>query len=74
MPPRCGSSRTRAFDHCGCKPEPTMPDGRVVRIAAFNRPSSILLAAALSIQGNLIQRVEAVGTSVPYHSDPGWSR
>lgn len=51
-----------------------MPDGRVVRIAAFNRPSSILLAAALSIQGNLIQRVEAVGTSVPYHSDPGWSR
>jgi len=62
------------FDHCGCKPELTMPDGRVVKIAGFNRPSSILLAEAFSIQGDLIQQVEAVGTSVPYHSDPGWAR
>ena len=62
------------FDHCGCKPELTMPDGKVVKIAGFNRPSSILLAEAFSIEGDLIQQVEAVGTSVPYHSDPGWSR
>ncbi|MXP41127.1 hypothetical protein GRI75_05640 [Altererythrobacter soli] len=60
------------FDHCGCKRSLTMPDGRVVEIAGFNRPSSILLAEAFKIQGNLIQQVEAVGTSVPYHSDPGW--
>ena len=62
------------FDHCGCKRELTMPDGRVVPIAGFTRPSSILLAEAFSIQGELIQAVEAVGTSVPYHSDPGWGR
>lgn len=62
------------FDHCGCKPELTMPDGRVVRIAGFNRPSSILLAEAFAIRGDLIEQVEAVGTSVPYHSDPGWAR
>ena len=62
------------FDHCGCKPELTMPDGRVVRIAGFNRPSSILLAEAFAIRGELIEQVEAVGTSVPYHSDPGWGR
>ena len=62
------------FDHCGCKPELTMPDGRVVRIAGFNRPSSILLAEAFALRGDLIEQVEAVGTSVPYHSDTGWGR
>lgn len=62
------------FDHCGCKRELVMPDGRVVPIAAFNRPSSILLAEAFAIRGELIEQVEAVGTSVPYHSDPGWER
>lgn len=62
------------FDHCGCKPELAMPDGRVVRIAGFNRPSSILLAEAFAIRGELIEQVEAVGTTVPYHSDPGWER
>jgi hypothetical protein len=60
------------FDHCGCKPELTMPDGKVVKIAAFNRPSSILLAEAFAIRGDLIEQVEAVGTSVPYHYYPGW--
>lgn len=49
-----------------------MPDGRVMKIAAFNRPSSILLAAAFKIEGDLIAQVEAVDTSVPYHNDPGW--
>ncbi len=62
------------FDHCGCKRELTMPDGRVVPIAAFNRPSSILLAEAFAVRGDLIEQVEAVGTSVPYHSDTGWRR
>lgn len=62
------------FDHCGCKRSLTMPDGRVVAIAGFNRPSSILLAEAFKVNGDLIQQVEAVGTSVPYHSDPGWGR
>ena len=60
------------FDHCGCKRELTMPDGRVVPIAGFTRPSSILLAEAFAIRGDLIEQVEAVGTSVPYHSDTGW--
>jgi hypothetical protein len=62
------------FDHCGCKRELTMPDGRVVPIAGFDRPSSILLAEAFAIRGDLIEQVEAVGTSVPYHSDTGWER
>ena len=62
------------FDHCGCKRELTMPDGRVVPIAGFNRPSSILLAEAFAIRGELIEQVEAVGSSVPYHSDTGWGR
>jgi hypothetical protein len=62
------------FDHCGCKRELAMPDGRVVPISGFNRPSSILLAEAFAIRGELIEQVEAVGTSVPYHSDTGWGR
>lgn len=61
------------FDHCGCKRELTMPDGRTVPIAGFTRPSSILLAEAFKISDGLIDQVEAIGTSVPYHSDPGWS-
>ena len=62
------------FDHCGCKPELTMPDGRVVKIAGFTRPSSILLAESFAIRGDEIEQVEAVGTSMPYHSDTGWGR
>lgn len=62
------------FDHCGCKRELTMPDGTVVPIAGFTRPSSILLAEAFAMRGDLIEQVEAVGTSVPYHSDTGWER
>lgn len=62
------------FDHCGCKKELTMPDGRKVDVGMFNKPSSILLAEAFKLKEGMIQQVEAVGTSVPYHSDPGWSR
>ncbi|WP_336980590.1 hypothetical protein [Altererythrobacter fulvus] len=61
------------FDHCGCKKELVMPDGRKVDIGMFNKPSSILLAEAFKLKEGMIQQVEAVGTSVPYHSDPGWS-
>jgi hypothetical protein len=46
----------------------------VVPIAGFNRPSSILLAEAFAIGGDLIEQIEAIGTSVPYHSDAGWGR
>ena len=60
------------FDHCGCKRELTMPDGTVVPIAGFTRPSSILLAEAFRVESGLIAQVEAVGTSVPYHMAPGW--
>ncbi|BBC72546.1 conserved hypothetical protein [Altererythrobacter sp. B11] len=62
------------FDHCGCKRELTTPDGQKVAVSMFNKPSSILLAEAFKLKGGQIQQVEAVGTSVPYHSDPGWSR
>jgi len=40
----------------------------------LHRPSSILLAEAFAIRGDLIEQVEAVGNSVPYHSDTGWGR
>jgi len=60
------------FDHCGCKRELAMPSGRVVPVNGFTRPSSILLVEAFKVQGDLIQHVQAVGTSVPYHSDTGW--
>ncbi|MEO6389163.1 MAG: hypothetical protein ABIT16_03300 [Croceibacterium sp.] len=62
------------FDHCGCKTELVMPDGTKVDIGFFNKPSSILLSEAFKMDGNQIRQVEAVGTSVPYHSDPGWTR
>jgi len=62
------------FDHCGCKKSLTMPDGRVVDVGFFNKPSSILLAEAFKIDGGMIRQVEAVGTSVPYHMRPGWGR
>lgn len=62
------------FDHCGCRRELEMPDGTVQPIAGFTRPSSILLAEAFRMNGPLIHQVEAVGTSMPYHSDTGWER
>ena len=62
------------FDHCGCKTALTMPGGKQVDVGMFSRPSSILLAEAFKIDDGLIAQVEAVGTSVPYHSGPGWSR
>jgi hypothetical protein len=60
------------FDHGGWKKSLTMPSGKVVDVGFFSRPSSILLTEAFLIEGDLIRQVEAVGSSVPYHSDPGW--
>lgn len=60
------------FDHGGFKKTLTTPGGDVVDVGFFSRPSSILLAEAFRIKGDDIQRVEAVGTSVPYHLYPGW--
>jgi hypothetical protein len=60
------------FDHGGHIKSLTMPSGKVVDVGFFSRPSSILLAEAFRIDGDLIRQVEAVGTSVPYHLNPGW--
>jgi hypothetical protein len=60
------------FDHGGFKKSLTTPQGQTIDVGRFNRPSSILLAEAFKIKGDLIQQVEAVGTSVPYHTHPGW--
>jgi hypothetical protein len=61
------------FDHGGHVKQLTMPSGKVVDVGFFNRPSSILLAEAFKIEGDNIRQVEAVGTGVPYHLNPGWS-
>ena len=50
----------------------TTPDGKTVDTGFFSRPSSILISGAFKIKGGLIQQVEAVGASVPYHMYPGW--
>lgn len=38
----------------------------------FNRPSSIEVTEAFRIENGKIRRVEMVGSSVPYHFNPGW--
>lgn len=60
------------FDHAGVLPELIMPDGRKIPTGMFSKPSSILIAEAFKIEGDLIDQVEAVGTSVPYHMKTGW--
>lgn len=60
------------FDHAGTIHELTMPDGRKVSTGTFNKPSSILITEGFKISGRRIQRVEAVGASVPYHLYAGW--
>ena len=62
------------FDHCGCKRELTMPDGRVVPIAGFTRPSSILLAEAFAIRGELIEQVYRWPVHVASHPGRGADR
>jgi len=41
-------------------------------MASFNRPSSIEVTEAFKIENGKIRRVEMVGSSVPYHLNPGW--
>jgi len=60
------------FDHAGTIPQITTPSGETISTGMFSRPSSILIAEAFKLKGNLIQQVEAVGASVPYHMFPGW--
>lgn len=60
------------FDHAGTIPRLTTPDGKTVDTGFFSKPSSILISEAFKITGGLIQQVEAVGASVPYHMLPGW--
>ncbi len=60
------------FDHSGTIPELTTPTGKKILTGMFSKPSSILISEAFRIKGGLIQMVEAVGTSVPYHMYPGW--
>jgi hypothetical protein len=50
----------------------TMPDGKKIPTGFFSKPSSILISEAFKIRNGLIQQVEAVGASVPYHMHPGW--
>ncbi|MBO9575027.1 MAG: hypothetical protein J7494_04775 [Sphingobium sp.] len=60
------------FDHSGMIPELTTPEGKKIPTGFFSKPSSILISEAFKIRGGLIQQVEAVGASVPYHMHPGW--
>ena len=60
------------FDHSGMIPELTTPEGKKIPTGMFSKPSSILISEAFKIKGGLIQQVEAVGASVPYHMHPGW--
>jgi hypothetical protein len=60
------------FDHAGTIPKLVTPDGRTIDTGRFSKPSSILISEAFKIKGGLIQQVEAVGATVPYHMRPGW--
>jgi hypothetical protein len=60
------------FDQAGTT-SVRLADGRLIRMPVFNHPSSILLMEAFKIEKGLIRRIEAVGTSVPYHMSPGWA-
>lgn len=60
------------FDHGGTIRELTTPSGQKVSTGMFSKPSSILITEGFKIRGRLIQQVEAVGASVPYHMHPGW--
>lgn len=60
------------FDHAGTIPELTTPDGRKIPTGMFSKPSSILITEGFKVKDRMIQQVEAVGASVPYHLHPGW--
>jgi len=60
------------FDHAGNIHKYTLTDGREVDMSFFSRPSSIQVTEAFLIEDGLIRRVEMVGSSAPYHTNPPW--
>lgn len=60
------------FDHAGNVHKYTLTDGREVDMSRFSRPSSIQVTEAFLIEDGLIRRVEMVGSSAPYHTNPPW--
>jgi hypothetical protein len=60
------------FDHAGNVHKYTLTDGREVDMSFFSRPSSIQVTEAFLIEDGLIRRVEMVGSSAPYHTNPPW--
>ncbi|MBF8270619.1 MAG: hypothetical protein HW386_2328 [Gammaproteobacteria bacterium] len=60
------------FDHAGNVLKYTLTDGREVDMSRFSRPSSIQVTEAFLIEDGLIRRVEMVGSSAPYHTNPPW--
>jgi hypothetical protein len=60
------------FDMNGTVHAIKLTNGEEVSMRAFSRPSSIEVTEAFRIENGKIRRVEMVGSSVPYHLNPGW--
>jgi hypothetical protein len=60
------------FDHGGTLHEYTLTDGTKVNMKMFSRPSSIQATEAFRIEKGLIRRIEMIGSSAPYHTNPPW--
>ena len=60
------------FDHAGNVHKYKLTDGREVDMSFFSRPSSIQATEAFLIEDGRIRRVEMVGSSAPYHTNPPW--
>ena len=60
------------FDHAGTVHKYKLTDGTEVDMSFFSRPSSIQVTEAFLIENGLIRRVEMVGSSAPYHTNPPW--
>ena len=61
------------FDMNGTVHQITTPQGQVIPIGGFARPGSIHIAEAFQIEpGGLINKIEVIGVSAPYHFNPGW--
>jgi len=60
------------FDHAGTVRKYTLTDGTQVDMSMFSRPSSIQVTEAFLIEDGLIRRVEMVGSSAAYHTNPPW--
>ena len=61
------------FDMGGTVETITLTSGETVSMAAFaGRQSSIDVTEAFRIENGLIRRVEMVGSTVPFHSQPDW--